>query len=648
MADTIATAYVTIEPTMEGVAGKLKSELGGASESAGKSAGGSFGSGFASVMGGTAKVMAGAVAAGGAALAGLGASFVSASGDVASYGDNIDKMSQKMGLTAEAYQEWDAVMQHSGTSMESMKASMKTLANAAEGGNKAFQTLGITQEQIANMSQQELFEATIAGLQNVEDTTQRTYLAGQLLGRGATELGALLNTSAEDTQAMRDRVKELGGVMSDDAVKAAAAYQDQLQDMQTAFSGLSRNLMAEFLPGITTVMGGLTEIFSGNSEGGLGMISEGINGIATKLTEALPQLLQIGTTIVSSLGQAIIDNLPTLLTLGLNILQQLSTGLLTALPTMIPAIVEFVTSLGTMIIENLPMLIEAATQIILQLALGIAQALPDLIPTIVEVVLTIAMYLIENVDLLIDAAIQLMTGLATGLINALPILIEKAPQIIMALLTAFLNAIPKLMEASAKIISTLVKGIVTYAPQLLAKAPQLLGDMKKKFLDFIPKFLEVGSNIVDGIKKGIMAAWDGLVSWFSNMVSGLVDGVKNLLKIGSPSKVFADEVGQWIPAGIAGGIQAGMDTLNSSVSSMTDDIVSGFNGNITADHIYHADGNESNPVQALYQLLSTYLPIIAEEKDAKIILEGGLDRLFRVMQSKASQYHQITGQNAFD
>jgi hypothetical protein len=57
---------------------------------------------------------------------------------VASYGDNIDKMSQKMGMSASAYQEWDAVMQHSGTSMETMKSSMKTLANAAETGNDAF------------------------------------------------------------------------------------------------------------------------------------------------------------------------------------------------------------------------------------------------------------------------------------------------------------------------------------------------------------------------------------------------------------------------------------------------------------------------------------------------------------------------------
>jgi uncharacterized protein YukE len=570
MAETIGTAYIQIEPSFQGVNSAISKEMGAAGESGGSS----FGAGFAKVMGGTGKVMAGAVAAGGAAVAAMGTAFVGATNSVATYGDNIDKMSQKMGLSAQAYQEWDAVMQHSGTSMETMKASMKTLANAAETGNKAFEELGITEEQLASMNQEQLFEATIAGLQNVEDDTQRTYLAGKLLGRGATELGALLNTSAEDTQAMRDRVRELGGVMSDDAVKAAAAYQDQLQDMQTAFSGLSRNMMSEFLPSVTTVMAGLTEIFSGNTDGGLGMITEGITGIADKVTEALPALLEVGTSILSALGDAIVQNLPTLLSLGVDILNELATGLLNSLPTMIPAIVQFVTSLGTMIIENLPLLIEAATQIILQLALGIAQALPELIPTIIEVVLSIATYLLDNIDVLIDAAAQLMIGLALGLVNAIPVLIEKVPQIIMALLQAFLTAIPKLLEAGKQIIEIIKKAITTYGPQLLTAGQQLMTDLKNKLIEKAKSFIDIGKNIVEGVKKGLSDAWEGLTKWFNDKIGDLVGGVKDLLGIESPSKVFANEVGRWIPAGVAEGIEAGMGVLDKEINTMTSDMIS--------------------------------------------------------------------------
>ena len=224
MATELAKAYVQVIPSAEGISGSLSKVLDGEATAAGKAAGGKM----SSALGGALKTGVSAIAGLGTAALGAGTALASAANGVAAYGDNIDKMSQKMGMTAEAYQEWDAVMQHSGTSMETMKSSMKTLANAAQTGNDAFKELGITEKDLQTMNQQDLFEATIAGLQQVDDTTQRTYLAGQLLGRGATELGALLNTSAEDTQAMRDRVHELGGVMSDEAVKNSAAFKDSL------------------------------------------------------------------------------------------------------------------------------------------------------------------------------------------------------------------------------------------------------------------------------------------------------------------------------------------------------------------------------------------------------------------------------------
>lgn len=622
----IATAYVQIEPTFKGVQGKIASEMGSAGESGGQS----FGSGFAKVLNstggaiaGAGKAIAGAVAVGGAAVTALGASFVKSTGDIASYGDNIDKMAQKMGLSIESYQEWDAVMQHSGTSMESMKASMKTLANAAETNNAAFETLGITEKEIAEMSQEQLFERTISELQQVEDDTQRTYLAGKLLGKGATELGALLNTSAEDTQAMRDRVRELGGVMSEDAVKAAAAYQDQLQDMQTAFSGLSRNLMSEFLPQMTTVMSGLTEIFAGNSEAGIGQITEGVKGILDGIMSALPDVLSVATQIIEALAQAILENIPQLATTGMDIVMEL----------------------GTFIIENLPLLIQAATSIILEIATGLAQALPDLIPAIVDVVLTISEYLIDNIDVLIDCAIQLMIGLATGLIQALPILIEKVPIIISKLLAAFLAAIPKLIEAAKQIITIIKNGLDQYLPQLLAKGQEIIQKLKDKIKEKVEQFKDIGRNIVEGIKNGIAEMWDSLMSWFTDKLSGMLDAVKSFFGIESPSKVFADEVGKMIPLGIAKGIEDGMGVVDKTMEAMTKDMVDlGVSATMT-ENLASAPA-QGNTDSALLNLLSTYLPMIAQGVKDPVKLEGDMGRLFRAMQRESIRNTQLVGTNA--
>ena len=621
MANTIGTEYIQIEPSFDGVSSKIDKELGGAGESGGKS----FGSGFAKVMGGTGKAIAGAVAVGAAATTALTTGFVNATNSVASYGDNIDKMSQKMGMSAEAYQEWDAVMQHSGTSMETMKSSMKTLATAAETGKDAFDKLGISQEQIANMSQEQLFESTITALQNVEDETERTYLAGQVLGKGATELGALLNTSAEDTQAMRDRVRELGGVMSDEAVKAAAAYQDQMQDMQTAFSGLSRNLTSEFLPAVTEVMSGLTEIFSGNTEEGLGQISNGINAIVDGITQNLPQLMEVATTIIQALATAIIENLPTIAQCAMDI----------------------ITQLAQYIIENLPTLLETGLQILMELALGIAEALPTLIPTMVEVITNMVIYLLDNIDLLIEAAVQLMIGLTTGLVNAIPILIEKAPIIIAKLVAALLQAIPKLLEAGKQCILMIKDGLVQTLPTLLQKGQELMTKLKEKILEKVKQFTELGKNIVDGIKKGIADAWESLLGWFTDKLSSFLGAVKKYFGISSPSKLMAKEVGQWIPAGIAEGIENGMGVLNSAVDDMTGQVLgTTVDAMVTGDVAYNGNNIQPEADNALYDLLATYLPLIASGENVNVTLEGDAGRLFKLMQRESIRNTQLVGKNA--
>ena len=246
--------------------------------------------GFSSKVAGFMKAGISAFASVATAAVNVGKTLVQSTGQVAAYGDNIDKMSQKMGISAEAYQEWDAVMQHSGTSMETLKASMKTLSLAAEKGNDAFKALGITESELANLSKEGLFDRVISGLQGMEEGTQRTAIASALLGRGATELGALLNTSAEETEAMRKRVHELGGVMSDEAVKAAAAYQDQLQDMNTAIDGFKRNIVSNFLPSVTKAMGGITNAMSGDLEGGIQQTADAIIEIIQKAAESIPKL----------------------------------------------------------------------------------------------------------------------------------------------------------------------------------------------------------------------------------------------------------------------------------------------------------------------------------------------------------------------
>ena len=512
MATELAKAYVQIIPSAEGISGSLSSILDGEASKAGDSAGKTMGGSLGSALGGALKTGVAITAALGTAAIGAGTALTGAASSVAQYGDNIDKMSQKMGMSAQAYQEWDAVMQHSGTSMETMKSSMKTLANAAETGNEAFKKIGITEKDLKTMDQEQLFEATIAGLQNVDDTTQRTYLAGKLLGKGATELGALLNTSAEDTQAMRDRVKELGGVMSDEAVKDSAAFQDSLQDMQTAFAGVKNGIISDMLPSFTSVMDGFASLVTGE-EGAKEKIVAGVQGIIKDVQEKLPQIVQG----VSTLAQAFMEVAPQLIS-------TLAQGLLQAIPTLVPSLIQLVGDIASELIKLLPQLIECGVQIVVELALGLAQALPELIPTLVDTVIMIVDTLIDNVDLLVDASIAIITGLAEGLIKALPKLIEKGPEIIQKLIDALIRNIPKIIECAGQLLLGLVTGLIKALPELAKAAGEIIGSLVQGLADLASKIIEAGKNLINNFKEGL-ADFDP-IEWGKDMIDNFIKGIK--------------------------------------------------------------------------------------------------------------------------
>lgn len=461
------------------------------------------GSGFGKGIGKAAKAGVAAVAAVGTAAVSAGAALVKGAGDVADYGDDIDKMSQKMGISAEAYQEWDAVLQHSGTSIAALKPSMKTLANAAQTGAEEFEKLGISQEEVASLSQEELFEKVIAGLQEMEEGTERTAITSKLLGRGATELGALLNTSAEETQAMRDRVRELGGVMSNDAVKASAQFKDSLQDMATGFDGLKRNLMSDFLPSITTVMDGITSILAGDTDKGVEQMSEGIEDVVNNISNLLPKITAVAVPVLEAIGKALIDNLPVIL----------------------PTLTTFVMDISDMIVQNLPLLINTAMQMIVTISQGLVEALPELIPTIVDVVLQIVDTLIDNIDLLVDASIEIMIALANGLIEALPQLVEKAPIIIEKLVSALVRNTPKLLSAAFQVIISLVEGIVSNLPEIIGSALQIVNALIEGITGQFGNLVTVGKDLIDQVAQGIANAIIGAKEWGADLIDNFVSGI---------------------------------------------------------------------------------------------------------------------------
>lgn len=468
--------------------------------------------------GGVGKAALGAFSVGAAAVTGLTTSIVNGAKATAAYGDNVDKMSQKIGISAEAFQEWDYVLGQNGADISILESGMKTLSSAvadAGSGTKSaqekFKKLGLSFEALGKMSQEDIFSTVIASLQEMPDGAERTALAADLLGKSAMELGPLLNQTAEDTAALKQQAHDLGAVMSDEAVKDSAAFTDSMDNLSHAVDGAKNQLASSLLPALTDITNGFAGMIAG-SEGAVDQVISGFDSLAASLTDAIPMVVELVTGLVESIA-----------TVAPEIIKTLADAILSSIPELLPIATDLILQLAQMLIEMAPQLIEVGLQVILQLALGIADALPDLIPTIVDVVLQIVETLIDNVDLLIDAAIALILGLAEGIINALPVLLEKAPEIVLKLMMAIVENAPKILEAAIKLIFMLVKGIGENLPKVVQAAWGIVKAVIQGIGEWISKLPENGKKIVSEIYNGIKSL--NPLQWGKDLIHNFVSGI---------------------------------------------------------------------------------------------------------------------------
>jgi phage-related protein len=202
------------------------------------------------------------------------------------------------------------------------------------------------------------------------------------------------------------------------------------------------------------------------------------------------------------------------------------------------------------------------------------------------------MTLIQNLPLIIDAGIKLIIGLVTGIVNALPILIQAAPQLINSLVTGILEAIPTLLEAATQLIPVVIQGIVTCLPMLIEAAVQIImalinalltnlpliigatitlmdalnQGLKDGAIAIWPKLKQVGADIVASLKKGFTDAWANFLQSCKNLIAGLPQWVKDILGIGSPSKVFMD-IGAQMAIGLGLGWKNNLEKLGLDIPS---------------------------------------------------------------------------------
>lgn len=169
---------------------------------------------------------------------------------------------EKIGMTTEAYSEWGYVITQLGGEIDDLTDYVRTLSAAqndvrsgAEDWVAAFEKLGMSQEEVANMSQSEMFARTITGLQNLESEVERVSLAYKIFGEDdGAKVTTLLHTNSAETERMINNFYLLGGVMSNELTTNSKILTGSLNNMRVAWQGLRNTLAEVFLPVIIPVV----------------------------------------------------------------------------------------------------------------------------------------------------------------------------------------------------------------------------------------------------------------------------------------------------------------------------------------------------------------------------------------------------------
>lgn len=561
----------------------------------------------------TAKAVGVAMAAIGAAAIAAGKAIWDAANKTAEYGDEIDKNSQKVGLSTKAYQQWDYAMQISGTSMADCTTGMKTLTNklddfknGSKGATETFNKLGISLDDVKDMSREDVFSLTVKQLQNVKDETEKAALANDLFGKSGQNLMPMFNMTNEETQKLIDETEKYGMVMSDDAVKASAAFEDSLTRLKKSLGGVKNRLVGSLLPGITQIMDGFSDMVSG-VDGGSEKFQKGIKNLVDNVSKFIPEIVK-----------AITDALPTIIEAAGTILQALVQGIVDNLPTIIPAAIQCIMTIANALIDYLPQILDAAIKIVVELAKGITQALPELIPKVVDIILTMVETLIDNIDLLVDVAVDIVVALAEGLIEAIPMLLEAIPDIIINLVDALTKPenLLKLVGAAVKLVLALAKGIIESIPALLKIAFGLPKQLADKVAERIKttNWGELGQNMVKGILDGFANVKDYLTRKVNEVKDAITNKFKQIFDIHSPSRLMRDEIGKQITAGIGEGIEDGVPKAIKDVNAAMVDLNNGIQASVNP--IINPTAN-SNPlyinIDKFYNKRDQDIQSIAEE-----------------------------------
>lgn len=403
-----------------------------------------------------------------------------------------------------------------------------------------------------------------AGLQNCTSEAERQqYALDWLANSGLSEINDEYQSANKSTL---------------DYERASFELQDALASLGTAFTpvmagakGMAADFLTKSLPAVQKLSGGFTKLFDGVSSLLDAYDSGGLDG----LTEQIPVVI---SGLFSSASETLAENAPTLITAATTVLTSIIQSLAQLAPSLInsilPSLLNGFFGLINALVSTIPTLVPELVQGAITLFMGLIDGLNDVIkqlmPMLPSLIKQITDTLIENLPAIIEGGFQLLTGLITGLTKCTPDLINAIIALIPVITDSLTENLPALVKAGMELIVALAQGLPQALPDLIDALPEIIGAIIDGFKEV--DWLDLGANILKGILNGLVSAVSGIWSVVEDVGSAIIDGFCDFFDIHSPSRVMAKKVGQYLPSGIAVGMEDTADEPVNEAQAIVDSV----------------------------------------------------------------------------
>lgn len=232
-----------------------------------------------------------------AAVAGaVGFSLQSAVTGFAQAGDSLDKMSARLGISAVKLQEWSFAATHAGAAPEDLEDALKDMSEKiaeVAGGDtgdaaQLFSALGISVKDASGKIRpaSDIFEEVADAIQRNEDPALRTKMAMVLMGDSGRKLIPMLSGGAQGLDDMAKQARDLGLVMNEDAVAAAAQMTDHMDDMKASVTAVGHEIGYRLSPIVISMSDRFRDLAAANK----GALGEKFERVARSFADSISKI----------------------------------------------------------------------------------------------------------------------------------------------------------------------------------------------------------------------------------------------------------------------------------------------------------------------------------------------------------------------